>query len=600
MKYTESIKFWLFMSYMVVITLIISILFGCAHFYFSDVLEEKAIQYEELVITSVNQSIESYLREFEQITLQIYHPEIHSLVNQVNYLWDGHSNWTYENTKNKMLAPFYIWRGSIQYNRDILSILFSDQHGEYYVKQGLIPTKSGLNLMESEVFKKTLNGMYKLTISVEDANKWFDISDKIKNEKIVIIGRKIVNTIRAKNLGLLFIVIDLDSITKSVNKLVGEQKGIFIILDEKEQVIFSTDPTKNDVLNHINVEDFYNERDAIEFDGEKYMLKTFKSSLAGWTYINLISYSEILKEIKNINKITYVFVIISLILSLLLSGFLARTILRPLYEMEEFAIKIEKGMLDTKLDIKSYKEFNHLAHVFNKMIVELKEIIRKNYIVNMERREAELKTLHAQINPHFLYNTLNSINYYAQIYQAQEIMDMTYALSDILRYSIKDISELVLIRDELMHIDNYLFLQNVRYNNEIKVIKKLDKDIMECKIIRFILQPLVENSIYHGFKDKEEDKVLEIVIQSCGDKIVLMVIDNGKGMEEEQLNKLREMIEANDFSCEDEYTNMEKGSIGIKNVNQRIKLIFGSEYGIQIQSKVDEGTCVKVTIPKIK
>lgn len=305
------------------------------------------------------------------------------------------------------------------------------------------------------------------------------------------------------------------------------------------------------------------------------------------------------KELKNINNITYIFVIVSLVLSLILSGYLARTILKPLYKMEQFASKIEKGMLDAKLDIKSYKEFNHLANVLNKMIVELKEMIRKNYIVNIEKREAELKTLHAQINPHFLYNTLNSINYYAQVYQAQEIMDMTYALADIFRYSIKDISELVMIKDELMHVDNYLFLQNVRYNNEIKIIKKLDEDILECKIIRFILQPLVENSIYHGFEDKEDDKVIEIVIQSNSEQIVIMVIDNGKGMKDEQLNKLKEMINADDFSHKNHYI-IERGSIGIRNVNQRIKLIFGSEYGVEIQSKVNEGTCVKVTIPKIK
>jgi len=598
-KCTESIKFWLFISYMVVITLIIGVLFGCAHFYFSHVLEQKAIQYEELIITSVNEKIESYLREFEQITLQIYHPEIHSLLNQLNYLWDGHSNWTYEYYKEKILAPFYLWRGSIQYNRDILSILFSDKNGEYYIRQGLIPIKSGLDLTKSEVFEKTLNGLYSLTISVEDAEKWFNITERVKNKKVVIIGRMIINTIRTRDLGLLFIVIDLNSITKSVNKIVGEQKGIFIILDEKGQIIFSTNPSRNSVLNQINVEDFYNERDVIEIDGEKYMLKAFKSSLVGWTYINLLSYSEILKEIKNINNITYIFVIVSLVLSLILSGYLARTILKPLYKMEQFASKIEKGMLDAKLDIKSYKEFNHLANVLNKMIVELKEMIRKNYIVNIEKREAELKTLHAQINPHFLYNTLNSINYYAQVYQAQEIMDMTYALADIFRYSIKDISELVMIKDELMHVDNYLFLQNVRYNNEIKIIKKLDEDILECKIIRFILQPLVENSIYHGFEDKEDDKVIEIVIQSNSEQIVIMVIDNGKGMKDEQLNKLKEMINADDFSHKNHYI-IERGSIGIRNVNQRIKLIFGSEYGVEIQSKVNEGTCVKVTIPKIK
>ena len=228
------------------------------------------------------------------------------------------------------------------------------------------------------------------------------------------------------------------------------------------------------------------------------------------------------------------------------------------------------------------------------MIDELKRLINENYIQNLEKREAELNALQSQINPHFLYNTLESINSIASVYRCQEICDISQRLGEMFRYSINiGRSEFTTLDKEIEHIRNYIFIQKIRFKDKFEVYYDIPDELRYMKTLKFILQPIVENSLYHGFEGKNTKGNLEVSACIESHNLILKIKDDGKGMTDEQLDSLNDYV--SDMSVK--IGNNDKRSIGIRNVNARIKLAYGDSYGIIIRSRQNIGTHVIVTLP---
>lgn len=189
-----------------------------------------------------------------------------------------------------------------------------------------------------------------------------------------------------------------------------------------------------------------------------------------------------------------------------------------------------------------------------------------------------------QINPHFLYNTLNTINMLAIQNDDDETAELIVSLSEMLQYTCKDSSDQAPLSAEISWVSNYLFLMSKRYNGLFRTVLDIDEDLMDCRIPKFILQPLVENSILHGFSDMQKEGVLTLAISKSENSLCIEVRDNGIGMDEEQLKKYIHAI------CVD-------GHVGISNVHRRLSLIYGENYKIHVVSAPGEGTSIKIWIP---
>ena len=211
-------------------------------------------------------------------------------------------------------------------------------------------------------------------------------------------------------------------------------------------------------------------------------------------------------------------------------------------------------------------------------------LIHENYEISLREKETQLMALTMQINPHFLYNTLNTINMLAIQNDDDETAELIVSLSEMLQYTCKDSSDQAPLSAEISWVSNYLFLMSKRYNGLFRTVLDIDEDLMDCRIPKFILQPLVENSILHGFSDMQKEGVLTLAISKSENSLCIEVRDNGIGMDEEQLKKYIHAI------CVD-------GHVGISNVHRRLSLIYGENYKIHVVSAPGEGTSIKIWIP---
>jgi sensor histidine kinase YesM len=295
----------------------------------------------------------------------------------------------------------------------------------------------------------------------------------------------------------------------------------------------------------------------------------------------------------------YVILASSLILILvnaLIIIIFVRNVYRPIMNVEGALHAIVSG--ETNLKLKKVPQGNELYPVYNdinSLITRLKQLIDSEYTASIMKKQAEIDALQSQINPHFLYNTLESIRGQAIVEEVEGIEKMVKALADIFRYSITNKNAMVRIEEELKNIDSYLDIQQFRFDNKFIVVKEIEEDTKNCLIPKLVIQPLVENAIIHGLETKPGKGMIKISSVSTTDSIAITVEDNGEGMDSETLEAINECL-ARGVSLKN--AKDIKVGLGLININERIKLIFDSSYGLKIYSIKQLGTKVELRIPK--
>lgn len=270
--------------------------------------------------------------------------------------------------------------------------------------------------------------------------------------------------------------------------------------------------------------------------------------------------------------------------------FLKKHIENPIQAMVEGSREVESGKIGTTIEVEPMPnaEFEFLAESFNKMSEKVKQLFDTVYTEQLARKDAQIAALQAQINPHFLYNTLDAIGWLCEEERSQDAVEMVNALARLFRISISKGHELIPIQKEVEHAGSYLKIQNFRYKNQFTYHFDVEESCLPYYCNKITLQPIIENAIYHGIDRMVDEGKIEITIREQGEDILFSIRDNGVGMTREQCAAV---------------LNKEPGDqtgIGIKNVNDRIKIYFGEKYGIQIESELDEGTCVTICMPKVR
>jgi len=304
-------------------------------------------------------------------------------------------------------------------------------------------------------------------------------------------------------------------------------------------------------------------------------------------------FGEDMQEIYYVILISALFLIIINVLIVILFN---KHVYRPIVNVEGALHAIVSG--DTNLEFTQIKQENELYPVYNdlnSLIVRLKQLIDSEYTAGIMKKQAEIDALQSQINPHFLYNTLESIRGQAIAEEVEGIARMVKALADIFRYSITNKNAMVKLEEELKNIDNYLNIQQFRFDNKFIVIKDIEEDTKDCLIPKLIIQPIVENAIIHGLETKPGKGVIKIKSCSTTDSVIISVEDDGEGMEKETLDAINESLAHG--VCLKKAEDIKVG-LGLININERIKLIFDSNYGLKIYSVKQVGTKVELRIPK--
>jgi two-component system sensor histidine kinase YesM len=271
--------------------------------------------------------------------------------------------------------------------------------------------------------------------------------------------------------------------------------------------------------------------------------------------------------------------------------FLSHRITKPLKLIQRKMMQIGEGFFIFKVPVVRNDEVGEVASAMNRMSDEIQSLIQKNKEEEAKRRLIQLQTLEYQINPHFLYNTLDSVNMLARKHQDPIIADMVTYLSRLFRIGLNQGREMITVADEVRHVTYYLKIQEIRFAGQLYWDIQTDESIESVKMIKFLLQPLVENSINHGIRKRDEPGHIYIRIWKEPDSIVLEVEDDGVGMDPEQLERVRQ-------SLNDDMEEPDKDhGFGLRNVHQRIQLHYGDNYGLEFVSEKGYGTTVTVRLP---
>lgn len=328
----------------------------------------------------------------------------------------------------------------------------------------------------------------------------------------------------------------------------------------------------------------------LKIDGDSYLISSMTIPLNKWQIVGIIPYREIISRTSLLEQ-SIVIVLFLFLISMLI--FMFRTsymISRPIQIMSSTMKTIESGNFTSRVEYQSDDEFGALANSFNHMLNRIDKLKEKEIDNQHKLRVAELKALQAQINPHFLYNTLDSIGWMARLNQIDKVEEMVDSLSTYFRISISRGSDFITLKDELTHVEKYLSIQKIRYEKKLNYSIDVPPEILHFKTIKMILQPLVENSIYHGIKEKEGSGEIRITAV-LNDYIILCVEDTGIGMTKEKLDKLHEMIDSGRDYNPDAY--------GVINVHKRLQVFFGEDCGLRFESEYGIGTKAFITIRRI-
>lgn len=315
-----------------------------------------------------------------------------------------------------------------------------------------------------------------------------------------------------------------------------------------------------------------------------------KSELTGWSIVKILSSAELNRQKRTLFGITLIILFSSFIFTSLLTIFLSSNLTRPLTKLLQKTKAIAAGNFDRDPSIEGEDELGLLGCEINEMAENIKSLLERMIENEQEKRRLELELLQNQVNPHFLYNALNSLKLMATIQKADGIKEMVTALGRLLMNLSKNTAEKITLEEEIALLNDYVYIQNIRYKGKIKLEYSLDDyDYLQCMIIKFTLQPIVENAIFHGVEPKKDAGRILINVSEQDGQLIICIEDDGVGMTSEQINSIL-------TTPVDKTRGLSK--IGLKNVDDRIKLVYGSQYGLTIESVVGEYTRVYLKIPR--
>lgn len=405
-------------------------------------------------------------------------------------------------------------------------------------------------------------------------------------------------------------------------KDISYDAGSIVYITDQEGSIVSgqnTEMTGQAFSDVLPVRDGGESFETVVMDGSRYVFYTGCEIANGWRLVLAVPESYFLSDIQKLQIHMAILLTVTCLLAVGLVVAAGKGITRPITSLSDAMKRFGQGDFEVSCEAEGEDEIAVLANSFNQMVNDIRTLIDEAYEQEMMQQEIEMKSLQMQINPHFLYNTLDTINWIARLNGVDQIGDLTYSLGNLMRYSLSK-KDFVTIDEELKNLRDYVEIQNVRYGDRMTVSYEADPELLDTYVPKLLLQPILENAIIHGVEDKIEPALIQIRIYHEEDDLYMVVEDDGVGMSQEAIEGLLDLHPANSMNqtvwhgsaepaksgeTQDQIQNRsvlkdQKGashthtSIGVNNVNRRIQKVFGPSCGLQIQSQLGSGT--KVTL----
>lgn len=413
-----------------------------------------------------------------------------------------------------------------------------------------------------------------------------------KSPHVITIGRTF-KTSTGSPLGYVVFSVNESKIREQLSAYSGQE---MMLLDEKGTIMSHPDPQK--IGQEFPSQQYDTDSHTLNINGEEYLF--VQESLRGnsWRIVNLIPYSSALDKNNQILFTSFALQVMFFTIFCLLLMVLISTATKPIVNLSKFIARINLGHLDIRTGIKGHNEVGQLGQAIDDMLDRIHTMIEQITLEQAKKRKAELEMLQAQINPHFMFNLLNSIRLSILIRGDNENAQLIGSLSSLLRMTINRDNELIPLKDEVDTIHHYIKLMNFRHANQAQLNVKLSGSSGEFLVPRFMIQPLIENAIIHGFEQFEGQIDIEASFIKKQDLTYLLIVvrDNGVGMSQDKLNELISKLEDEQDSSHSQKTGF--SGIGVKNVYQRLKLLYGENFLMDIQSEPDIGTTISLQLPQ--
>lgn len=543
---------------------------------------DNSIEYTTKITNQVRTDIEDYFSYMENISsLVVESPDVKLFLNPKDAAEATEG-------KERLISQFNIIKES---RKDIsnIGIITDDQH--YLLNNGESKLTGYLDVRNFPWYMSAQTKKGQVAISsthvqnaIADSYKW-----------VITLSRSIKEASTNGDKSVFFIDLNYESISDLCDANSIGQKGYIFIIDEKGDVIYH--PNQQLMFGGLKRENIAEimrtDKDSIIMEsGDDEIIYTMsKSDKLGWTIVGATYGQELLEGEGKIRSIYLLTTMALLIAVIIISGFISREITKPIRKLTHSMSLVERGEFKKAgVDVMTNNELGSLTKSFNSMTERIDSLMRENVQEQRAKRKSEMKALQAQINPHFLYNTLDSIIWMSEAGRNEEVVLMTSALAKLFRQSISNEKEEVLIREEIEYVKNYLVIQKMRYKDKLDYEFEIEEDILNVSIIKFALQPLVENAIYHGLKYKDSKGKILIRGYAKNEDVFLEIIDDGIGMKKEQLEHLF-----------DEKERVYKSNgVGVNNVKNRLNLYYGKGYGLLFRSEEGKGTTATIVIPKYR
>ncbi len=548
-------------------------------------LYEKYIENSKQLVTQKNKQ----LIDQASLNLNTYIRNMMNISDTMYYSVIKNKDLAYENMDKEMTLLYEV-------NKDnLISIACFDGVGKLIAASPVGTMKDEVAVTSQDWFAQANLKIENLHFSKPHVQDLFDDSN-YRYYWVVSLSRVVSLTYQGNtSRGILLVDMNFSDIEQLFSKVNAKGEGYVYLTDSegeiiyhpKQKVIYTKLMEENNMM-----EASYEDGSHMEtFQGEQRAVVVKTVGYTGWKIISVTPIKEIAINLNQFKFFTIIILSVSVLVIIIGNGVVSQKVTNPIRKLEDSVKDLENGDLNFEIYVGGSHEIQHLGRTINSMVNQMKLLMNDIVREQEEKRKSELDALQSQINPHFLYNTLDSIVWMVESERYQDAISMVTALASLFRISLSKGKNIISIRDEVEHAQNYMQIQKVRFKDQFRFQVNLDSEIEEYSTIKLIIQPLLENAIYYGVESMRDEGIITLNGYATEEDIFIEVTDNGMGIPlDEQLLLLTDNTRAR-----------KRGSgIGLINVHRRIKLYYGEDYGLEIKSELDEGTTIIIHLPKIK
>lgn len=575
----KSLQYIISMSFTAAAITVVSMVLLWSNARYTKATEEIVIENNENVIEQMNLNLDNYIHTMMSVSNTLYYSvikntdmrdeELVKVSDSMKLLYDANAS-------------------------SLVSVSIFSDNGELIVAQPYSRLKATVIPELEDWFIAANDQIENVSFSTPHVEDLFVNSDHIFHW-VVSLSRSIEMTKNGTIVhGVMLVDMNLTKIEQICNNVDIGESGYAYIIDQDGEIIYH--PKQQ--LIYGGIRDENNEQAALysdgshleEFQGEERYVTVKTVGYTGWKIIGVSPKKDITKIFYQNTGFIVMAAFVAILLLVIINMILSSRVAEPIKKLEKSVREIERNNWDTKILISGTYEVRHLGNTLQKMVENMKQLMRDIVKEQEGKRKSEIDALQSQINPHFLYNTLDSIVWMIENERYNGAVSMVTALAKLFRISLSKGKNIITVEQELQHVENYLIIQNVRYKEKFTYEINIDESVKQYATIKLIVQPLVENAIYHAMEYMDGEGELQVRAYSQGELLQIEVEDNGLGMTEEQVEAL--------LGGRLKSKHVKGSGIGFSNVQERIALYFGQDkYGITVESEPDEGTLIRISLP---